>query len=132
MELFVSFQNTLFHISSIFSKILLGFAYCSTSNHNNLHKIGNTKIVKTVITTPITAYLIVLIAGFIFSSFHHDKINNNHPHKIKTIENIHANNTNNDIAKRTKSQNVKLGQKIETFSPAAKVVLINIKLYIKN
>ena len=51
----VCHQNILSHISSIFSKILCGRAYLSTSSHNNLPKTGNIKIVKTVTTTPITA-----------------------------------------------------------------------------
>ena len=54
-ELELCHQNILSHISSIFSKILCGRAYLSTSSHNNLPKTGNIKIVNTVTTTPITA-----------------------------------------------------------------------------
>lgn len=99
------FQKTLFQISSIFSNILFGSAYFSTSSQSNLPKIGKTKIVRTVTTIPITAYLIVFIAGLILSSFQPDRINNNHPHSIKTTENTQEANTNNEIANNIKSQN---------------------------
>jgi len=85
----------------------------STSSHNNLPNIGKTKIVNTVITIPITAYLIVLIAGLILSSLPPDKIKSKPHHNIKTIEKIHEANTNNEIANKTKSQNSILGQRIE-------------------
>lgn len=98
-------QNTLFHISSIFSNILWGFAYLSTSNPSKEPKIGNKNIVKTVTTIPITAYLIVLIAGFILSSFQPDKTSKSHHHNINIIDNTHASNTNIEIANNMKSQN---------------------------
>jgi hypothetical protein len=99
-----SFQKILFPISSIFSKILSGLAYFSTSSHNSFHNIGKTKIVNTVITIPITAYLIVFIAGLIFSSFPHDKINSKPHQRINTIDNIHETKTNHEIANKIKSQ----------------------------
>ncbi|MDP2396664.1 MAG: hypothetical protein Q8S84_06415 [bacterium] len=114
--LLLEVQNILSHISSIFSKILLGSAYFSTSNHNNLHNIGKIKIVNTVTTIPITAYLIVLIAGFIFSSLPPDNIKSNHPHNIKTIEKTPENKTNNEIANKIKSQNPIVDPNIELVS----------------
>jgi len=112
----VEFQKTLFQISSIFWNILLGAAYFSTSNHNSLPNIGKRKIVNTVTTIPITAYLIVFIAGLILSSLPPDKINNNPPHSINTIENTPDANTNIDIASKIKSQKPKVGQKMEALS----------------
>lgn len=92
-----------FQISSIFSKILSGFAYCSTLSQSKFHNTGNKNIVSTVTTIQITAYRIVFIAGLIFSSLPPDKISNKPHHKINTIEKTHANNTNNEIANRIKS-----------------------------
>lgn len=54
----------------------------------------------------------VLMAGFILSSFPPDKISNNPHHNINTIENTHANNTNNDIASRIKSPKAIFDDKI--------------------
>jgi hypothetical protein len=117
----------LFQISSIFSNILFGSAYFSTSSHNNLQSIGKTNIVRTVTTIPITAYLIVLIAGLILSSFHQDNISNNPPHKINTIENIQEAKTNNEIANKIKSPKVIVGQNIVPPSFNAYTVSIIIK-----
>jgi len=99
-----SHSNILFQICSIFSKILSGLAYLLTSNPNNLPNIGNRKIDTTVIITPIIAYLIVLIAGFILSSFPPDNIRRRPHHKINTIDNIPANNTKSEIDNNIKSQ----------------------------
>lgn len=105
-EFLISFQpKILFQISSIFSKILSGLAYLFTSKPNNLHKIGKRNIDNTVIITQMIAYLIVLIAGLILSSFPPDNINSNPHHKMNTIDNTHANKTNNEIASKIKSQN---------------------------
>lgn len=120
----VEFQKTMFQISSIFSKILLGWAYFSTSNHNNFQSIGNKNIVNTVMIIPITAYLIVFIAGFILSSFHQERINNKPHHKIKIIEKIQAAKTNIEIARRIKSQNVNFSHKIDHVSFNACTVVI--------
>jgi hypothetical protein len=106
------FQNILFHILSILLKIAVGLAYFLTSNHKSLPNIGKTNIVKTVTTIPITANLIVLIAGLILSSFHHDNIRSSHHQRIKTIEKIQETNTNHDIANNIKSQNSILGHNI--------------------
>jgi len=84
-------------------KITSGLAYFSTSSHNNLHNIGKTNITKTVIATQMTAYLIVFKAGFILSSFHHERTNKRDHHNAKIIENIHATNTNIAIVRETKS-----------------------------
>ena len=124
------FQKTIFQISSIFSKILLGWAYFSTSNHNNLQRIGKRKIVKTVIIIQITAYLIVLIAGFILSSFHQDKTSNNHPRKIKIIEKIQAAKTKIEIANKIKSQKFNFSHKILQELSKAFTIFIIIKFYI--
>jgi hypothetical protein len=98
-------QNNLFHISSIFSKILAGLAYFSTSIHNNFQNIGNKKIDATVIISHKTAYLIVFIAGFILSSLPHDNIKSNHQYNIKTIDNIQDIKTKMEITSKIKSQN---------------------------
>lgn len=119
--------NTLFQISSIFSNILFGSAYFSTSSHNNLHKIGKRKIVSTVTTIPITAYLMVLIAGLILSSFHHDKIKSKPHHRINIIEKIQEAKTNNEIPSKMKSPNSIAGQNIEFQASKAYVVSIIIK-----
>lgn len=124
----VDVQNNLFHISSIFSKILLGSAYFSTSSHSNLPRTGNIKIVNTVTIIPITAYLIVLIAGLIFSSFPPDNIKSRPHHKINKIENIQANKTKIDIVNNTKSQNSILSQNSHTHVSIAYAVSITIKL----
>lgn len=47
--------NILFQISSIFSKIRVGFAYLSTSSPRSLPSTGKRNIVRTVTTTQITA-----------------------------------------------------------------------------
>ncbi len=120
--------NILFQISSIFSNILFGSAYFSTSNHKSLHKIGKRNIVRTVTTIPITAYLIVLIAGLILSSFLPAKINNNPHHKIKTIENIQEAKTNNEIANNINSPLFIVGQKIALLWFKAYVVSIIINI----
>ncbi|MDR2411050.1 MAG: hypothetical protein LBD88_00060 [Candidatus Peribacteria bacterium] len=112
-------QNILVQISSIFSKILLGSAYFSTSSHNNLQRIGKTNIVNTVITIQITAYLIVFIAGFILSSFHQDNIKSKPPHNINIMENIEAAKTKIEIASKIKSQNSIALQKTEVEVPTA-------------
>jgi hypothetical protein len=98
-------QKTLFQISSIFSNILAGLAYFSTSIPNNFQKIGNKKIEATVIINHKTAYLIVFIAGLILSSFHQDKINSKPQYNIKTIDNIQETKTKIEITNNTKSQN---------------------------
>jgi hypothetical protein len=100
-----SHSKILFQICSIFSNILSGLAYLLTSKPNNLPNIGKRNIDTTVIITPIIAYLIVLIAGFILSSLPPDNISNNPHHKMKTIDSIHAKSTNNEIDKSIKSQN---------------------------
>jgi hypothetical protein len=100
-----SHSNILFQICSIFSNILSGFAYLLTSKPNSLPSIGNRNIDTTVIITPIIAYLIVLIAGFILSSLPPDNISNSPHHRIKTIDNIHAKRTNSEIDNSIKSQN---------------------------
>ena len=105
------FQNILFHILSILLKIAVGLAYLLTSNHKSLPNIGKTNIVNTVTIIPITANLIVLIAGFILSSFHHDKIRSKPHQRINIIENIQETNTNKDIANNIKSQNSIVGHK---------------------
>jgi len=61
-------------------------------------------IVKTVTTTPITAYLIVLIAGLILSSFPPERIRSRPHHSIKRIESRPAAKTKREIARRTNSQ----------------------------
>jgi hypothetical protein len=124
--------NILFQISSIFSNILFGSAYFSTSSHNNLHKIGKIKIVRTVTTIPITAYLIVFIAGLILSSFPHDKIKSNPHHKINIIEKIHEAKTNNEIHNKMKSPKAIVGQNTEPPSLNAYTVSIIIKKLIIN
>jgi len=68
-------------------------------------------MVNTVITIPITANLIVFIAGLILSSFHHDNINNKPHRKIKTIDSIPEAKTKSEIASNIKSQNSIAGQK---------------------
>jgi hypothetical protein len=47
--------NILSPISSIFSNILFGCAYFSTSSHRSLPNTGKRNIVRTVTTTQITA-----------------------------------------------------------------------------
>jgi len=54
---------------------------------------------------PIIAYLIVLIAGFILSSFPPERISKSPHHKMKTTEKIQANKTKSEIANNMKSQN---------------------------
>jgi hypothetical protein len=108
--------KTLFQISSIFSKILLGSAYFSTSSHNNLPNIGNINIVNTVIIIPITAYLIVLIAGFILSSFPHERIRSKPHHNINTIEKTPEDRTNKEIDSNIKSQKFIEAPKIDADS----------------
>jgi len=103
----------LFQISCIFSKILFGSAYLSTSSPNNLPNIGKTKIVNTVTTIPITANLIVFIAGLILSSFHPERIKSKPHHKINTIDNIPEASTNKEIHNKTKSQKSIVGHNIE-------------------
>jgi hypothetical protein len=127
-----SHQNILFQISSIFSKILSGFAYLFTSKPNNLPSIGNKNIDSTVIITPIIAYLIVLIAGLILSSFPPESINNNPPHNIKTIDSIHANNTKSDIANRIKSPKAIDSQKIGLALPLEKATTCVTNIFIFN
>jgi hypothetical protein len=95
----------LFQICSIFSKILVGFAYFSTSIHSNFPRIGNKNIEATVIINQKIAYLIVLIAGLILSSFHPDNIRSNPQYNTKTIDNIPAVSTKIEITSKTKSQN---------------------------
>jgi len=69
--------------------------------------------VNTVTIIPITAYLIVFIAGFILSSLPPERIKSNPHHKINNIENIQADKTNIEIASNTKSQNSILSQSID-------------------
>jgi hypothetical protein len=52
------------------------------------------------------AYLIVLIAGLILSSFPPERIRSKPHHRINTIDKIPANKTNREIDNNTKSQNV--------------------------
>jgi len=111
-------QNILSQISSIFSKILCGFAYFSTSKPRSLPNTGNKKIVRTVTTTHITANRIVLIAGLILSSFPPESIKSKPHHKMKIIERSQAANTNNEIAKRTNSQKSIWASNIEAVSAA--------------
>jgi len=95
--------NILFHICSIFSKILFGCAYFSTSNPRSLPRIGNKNIVRTVTITPIMAYLMVFIAGFILSSFPPERIKRSPHQSIKSIESTHAASTKRDIARSMNS-----------------------------
>jgi hypothetical protein len=55
-----------------------------------------------------------LIAGFILSSFHHERISKTHPHNIYNIENTQANKTIIEIANRIKSQNSIFEENIPT------------------
>jgi hypothetical protein len=55
-----------------------------------------------VTTTPITAYLIVLMAGLILSSFPPERIRSNHPQRINKIDRTPAARTKNDIVRSTK------------------------------
>ena len=87
------------------SKILVGLAYFSTSIQRSFHKIGKRKIEATVIINQKIAYLIVLIAGFILSSFHHERIKSNPQYNTNTIDNIQAVRTKTEITNNTKSQN---------------------------
>jgi len=105
-------QNILSQILSIVSNIRAGCAYLSTSSHKSLHNIVKRNIESTVTMIPITAYLIVLIAGLIFSSFPPESIKSNPHHKIKTMDKTPAANTKIDISKRKKSQNVRFSEKI--------------------
>jgi hypothetical protein len=107
------FQNTLFQIYSIFSKILFGCAYFSTSSQSKFPSIGKKNIVKTVTTIHIIAYLIVLIAGFILSSFPQESIRSNPHRRINIIEKTHDTKTKREIAVRIKSQSSKDCQSIE-------------------
>ena len=107
------FQKIWLQISSIFSNILFGWAYCSTSSPKSPQSIGNKNMVNTVTTIPITAYLIVLIAGFILSSFPQESISKRPHHKMKTIENIPAAKTNIDIAIKTNSQKSSFSHNID-------------------
>jgi hypothetical protein len=70
-------------------------------------------MVNTVTTIPITAYLIVLIAGFILSSFPPDNMSKRPHHNIKTIEKIQAAKTNMDIASKTNSQKSSFSHSID-------------------
>ena len=103
---FADVQNIISQISSILSNIRAGCAYFSTSSHSNLQSIGNKNIDNTVTIIPITAYLIVFIAGLIFSSFPPERINNSPHHKIKTIESTQAASTKREIKSKKKSQKV--------------------------
>jgi len=111
-------QKILSQISSIFSKILCGFAYFSTSNQRSLPNTGNKKIVRTVTTTHMTAKRIVFIAGLILSSFPPERIKSSPHHKINIIERSQAANTNNDIARSTNSQKSIWASNIELVSAA--------------
>lgn len=75
--------------------------------------MGKRKIVRTVTTIPITAYLIVLIAGFILSSFPQESISKSHHQSIKTTEKIQAAKTNIDIASKTNSQKSSFSHSID-------------------
>ncbi len=111
-------QKTFDQISSIFEKIALGSAYFFTSSQSNLQKIGNKNIVATVTTKPINAYLIVFIAGLIFSSFHHERTRSTHPRNIKSTEKTEAKSTNIEIAKRRNSPKSKTLQNTDDDSLA--------------
>jgi len=63
---------------------------------------------------PITAYLIVFIAGLIFSSLPPDNIKRRPHHNINNIEKIQANKTKIEIVNNTKSQNSILFQNSHT------------------
>lgn len=115
-------QNTLFHISSIFSKILFGSAYFSTSSHNNLPSTGKINIVKTVTIIPITAYLIVFIAGLILSSLPQESISNKPHQSINIIENIPAASTNIEIQSKIKSHISIFAQNIDVHDSTAYTV----------
>jgi len=105
-----------FPISSIFSKILFGCAYFSTSRPRSLPNIGNKKIVRTVTTTQMIAYLIVLIAGLILSSFPPESIRSKPHQSMKRIERSPAVRTKRDIARSINSPKSIFPSKIE---PAA-------------
>jgi len=90
-------------IFSILANILEGSAYCFTSIHNNHPRSGKTNIETTVMIIPIIAYLIVLIAGLILSSFQPERIRSNPHHNIKRIESIPATKTKIEIIVRIKS-----------------------------
>jgi hypothetical protein len=104
--------NILCHIVFTLSIIEVGLAYCFTSIPNSPPKIGKTNIETTVTIIHITAYLIVLIAGFILSSLPPDNIKSKPHHKINRIDNIPAINTNSEIIVNIKSPGSILGQKI--------------------
>lgn len=97
-------QNILSHNTFISLKILSGEEYFVTSKPKSHAIFGKTNIDSTITPSQIRAYLIELIAGFILSSFHHDKISKTHPHKIYNIEKIQANKTIIEIANNRKSQ----------------------------
>lgn len=96
-------QNILDHKSSILENIAFGSKYFSTSSPKILPTIGEIKIVATIIINQKNAYLIVLIAGFIFSSFHQDNITKTHHRSIKITVAIDANKTRIDTAKSKNS-----------------------------
>lgn len=98
------FQKIVSHNTLISWKILSGEEYFETSSPKSPASFGNTNIDKTITQSPIRAYLIELIAGFILSSFPQDKISKTPPHKIYIIENIPANKTISDMASNIKSQ----------------------------
>jgi hypothetical protein len=82
-------------------------------------------MVSTVTIIPITAYLIVLIAGLIFSSFHPERIKRSHHHKIKTIDRTQDAKTNKEIASNTNSPNSICSVRIQEFCSIAYATSIN-------
>jgi len=118
----VLLPNTLFPISSIFSNILCGFAYFSTSKPRSLPNTGKRNIVSTVTTTQITAKRIVLIAGLILSSFPPERISNNPPQRINKMESIPAARTKREIIKRMNSPKSIFASKIDPVSLIAYTV----------
>ena len=106
--------NILFPISSIFSKILFGCAYLSTSSPSSLPSMGKRNIVSTVTITPIMAYLIVLIAGLILSSFPPERIRRRPHQRINSIESTQAARTKSDIARSINSPKSIFHSKMES------------------
>jgi hypothetical protein len=64
----------------------------------------------------------VLIAGFILSSFPPDRMRSKPHHRIKTIDSIHAARTKIDIARRMNSQKSILASNIDPDSFTAYTV----------
>jgi hypothetical protein len=106
-------QNTFLQSSSILEKIAFGSAYFLTSNQSNFQNIGNKNIVATITINQKKAYLIVLIAGLILSSFHHESITNTHPRRINNTVVTDANKISIEIAKSRNSPKFIVFQKID-------------------